>query len=99
MDAVRLSRITTPLTVAIVGLVAGHALLPYAGAGVPTTIGRRLAFWALLLAAGAFRGWRDADARDERGARVRWRVGLTALAAAGVGLVAYWVAHGAPAGL
>jgi hypothetical protein len=53
----------------------------------------------VLLGAAAFRGWRDAAVREERGGRVTRRVALTALVAAVVALAAFWVLHGAPKGL
>jgi hypothetical protein len=93
MDAVRLSTLTTLGTIAVAGLAAGHLLLPYAP---PAPIGGRLAFWAIVLAVGAFRGWRDAVVRDARGARVTRRILLTALASAVAALAAYWLVHGAP---
>lgn len=93
MDAVRLARLTTLGTVAVAGLAAGHLLLPYAP---PASLGRRVAFWGVMLAVGAFRGWRDAAVREVRGPAARWRIALTALAGALAALAGFWVMHGSP---
>lgn len=93
MDAIKLSRLTTGLTLVGVGLAAGHVLVPYAGAA---PVGRRVAFWAIVLGVGALRGWRDGVIREARGRPLARRVALTALASAALALVGYWAIHGAP---
>jgi len=93
MDAVRLSRLTTALTVALGGLAAGHLVLPYSGAASGT---RRLLFWALVAGIGAWRGWRESVVLEEGERRRRTRIPIYALAAVLLGYVANWVVHGGP---
>jgi len=93
MDAVRLARLTTPLAIAVVGLAAGHLIAPYA-AGAP--LARRVAFWGVMLAVGAWRGWREGAALEEPPARWRRRSALYAALSAALALAAYWLVHGPP---
>ena len=91
MDAVQLSRLNTALTVAAVGGVAGHVLWPFspmAGVARPT------AFVLLMLATGAFRGWREAVIRED--AAVGRAAALYALGALALAMLGYVVVHGAP---
>jgi hypothetical protein len=91
VDAVRLSRLTTALSVAAVGGVAGHVLWPFApGAGAA----RPAAFVALMLATGALRGWREAVVAESPA--VGRRVALYAAGALAAALLGHVVAHGLP---
>jgi hypothetical protein len=93
LDAIWHSRLTTAATVVVVGMAAGHVTVPYApSAGA----GARVAFWGVVVAAGALRGGRDGVVRDLVGRPLARRVALTALAAALLALAGYWAMHGAP---
>jgi hypothetical protein len=96
VDAVRLSRLTTVLTIAVVGMGAGHLLFPYAPGA---TLARTLAFWAAIVGVGVLRGWRDAAVREEHRTRARWRCVFTTLASVAAAIASYWVVHGVPRGL
>ena len=93
MDAVRLSRLTTGLVLAAGGLAAGHLLLPYTPPAPP---GRRVAFWAIVVALGAWRGWSEGGLLEEPAERRRKRIGAYAAAAAVLAYLANWVVHGGP---
>jgi hypothetical protein len=93
MDAVRLSRLTTGVVVAAGGLAAGHVLLPYASPAPP---GRRVLFWAIIVALGAWRGWAEGGVLEEPASRRRRRTGSYAVAAVVLAYVANWLVHGGP---
>lgn len=93
MDALWHSRLTTATTVVVAGMAAGHVTMPYAPSAGP---GARVAFWSVVVAVGALRGWRDGVVRDLSGRPLGSRVALTAFAAALLALAGYWAMHGAP---
>ena len=94
MDALRLARLNTVVAVGAVGGVVGHVLSPFApGARWP----RAALFVAVMLAVGAFRGWRDAAVRGERRpGPVRRSALVHALAALLAALAGYAAFHGLP---
>ncbi len=97
MKAVTHARLTTAALVAVVGMAAGHLLRPHVPGVSPA---RGAAFYALMLAVGALRGWREARVAAEwapAGARVprpAVRTGVYAVGAVLLALVAYRLVHG-----
>jgi hypothetical protein len=89
MDAVRLARFTTALTLAGGGLAAGHLVLPHGAA-----LSRRAAFWGLMIALGAFRGWRESAVARESQRRATTRIVGYGAAAALLAYLANLVVHG-----
>ena len=62
MKATAHARLTTAVAVAVAGMAGGHLLMPHAPGASPA---RGASFYALMLAVGAWRGWREARVRAE----------------------------------
>jgi hypothetical protein len=100
VKAVTHARLTTAVVVAAAGMAGGHLLWPHAPGASPA---RGAAFYALMLAVGALRGWREARVRADwapPGARPARPVGTAAAAgayavgAALLAALAYRLVHG-----
>ena len=92
MHPVAHARLTTAAVVAVGGMAAGHLLAPHAPGASPA---RGVAFYALMLLAGAWRGRREGRAADAPPRAYRARAALYAAAAPLLAALANALVHGA----
>jgi hypothetical protein len=92
MDERVLTPSTSVLTVLVVGMVAGHVLMP----ARPDPTGAHRALFLLSVAgAGALGGWRVAGLRRSRGVAVRWLGAALGVALSlSLAVAGYLIVHG-----